>query len=126
MASPISVALADEERLGQLLAAASSLPGVRRLHPFPRPAELESPLRVPSEGAGSGGGEGAGGVRSVEGGGGGEGGVGGGVAGGVTGPATDNATGVRKLRSLGFQAANVLMDPDALCHLAVDRLLPES
>lgn len=44
----------------------------------------------------------------------------------VTGPATDNATGIRKLHSLGFQAANVLMDPDALCHLAVDRLLPES
>lgn len=42
----------------------------------------------------------------------------------ITGPCTDNAAGTRKLQSLGLYAANTLMEPDEVCRLAVQGLLP--
>ncbi len=41
----------------------------------------------------------------------------------VTGPCTDNITGTRKLRKLGYQAANIFMDPGRVCQLATADIL---
>lgn len=42
----------------------------------------------------------------------------------VTGPATDNVAGTRRIERFGLRAANTLMEPDRLCSLATEGLLP--